>query len=295
MSSLWDRLLQCLRGAHSTYVPLQSRFDPCSRLEAYYIAFPVLHTDLSATPCTSCVCMSPPVARFWSCKGEGGDCCVVGGADPLHNRCKVMRLRFFLPVFAATAVFVYLCISELALLQHICFMLWTNIVAGRRRLEDISACEPQRRSDALLLSSDLLWLSRYTRKMLGCATNRTNVLPNMEEEDVHATRCIVRVLRFPCSTPSSLVRNLQDILFPRILTARGRASRRLFRSFSLLFGAGSRLNALLGGSVLHPRGGGYALAVLVSPALLSTICLSGCASVWLYAVLVEAQVRATKP
>lgn len=66
------------------------------------------------------------------------------------------------------------------------------------------------------------------------------------------------------------------------------------RRFSLLctvtVWAGSRLNAMLGGSVLHPRGGGYALAVLVSPALLATICLSGCASVWLYAILVEEQV-----
>eukprot|EP00752_Nemacystus_decipiens_P001642 g1597.t1 len=97
-------------------------------------------------------------ARFWSCRGV----CVPGGADPLHNRCKMMRLRFFAPVFSATVVFVYLCIS-------------------------------------------------------------------------------------------------------------------------------SRLNALLGGSVLHPRGGGYALAVLVSPALLATVVLSGCASVWLYAVLVEEQ------
>lgn len=65
--------------------------------------------------------------------------------------------------------------------------------------------------------------------------------------------------------------------------------------FSLLhgnrLGTDSRLNALLGGSVLHPRGGGYALAALASPAVLATICVSGCASVWLYAVLVEEQVR----
>ncbi|CAM9337329.1 unnamed protein product, partial [Ectocarpus fasciculatus] len=53
---------------------------------------------------------------------------------------------------------------------------------------------------------------------------------------------------------------------------------------------GARLNALLGGSVLHPKGGGYALAVLTSPTLLSTLCISGCASVLLYAILIEEQV-----
>ncbi|CAN0324316.1 unnamed protein product, partial [Ectocarpus sp. 13 AM-2016] len=52
---------------------------------------------------------------------------------------------------------------------------------------------------------------------------------------------------------------------------------------------GARLNALLGGSVLHPKGGGYALAVLTSPTLLSTLCISGCASVLLYAILIEEQ------
>ncbi|CAM9425780.1 unnamed protein product, partial [Scytosiphon promiscuus] len=51
----------------------------------------------------------------------------------------------------------------------------------------------------------------------------------------------------------------------------------------------SRLNALLGGSVLHPTGGGYALAVLASPALLLALCLSGCASVWLFSFLIEGQ------
>lgn len=51
------------------------------------------------------------VARFWSCKGEGVDC-DVERSDPLHYRCKMMRLRFFAPVFSATVVFVYLCISE---------------------------------------------------------------------------------------------------------------------------------------------------------------------------------------
>ncbi|CAM9318366.1 unnamed protein product, partial [Pylaiella littoralis] len=101
------------------------------------------------------------VGRFWSCK-EGGVYCAVGDVDPLHNRCKLMRLRFFAPVFSATVVFVYLCIS-------------------------------------------------------------------------------------------------------------------------------SRVNALLGGSVLHPTGGGYALAVLASPTLMSAICLSGCASVWLYDALAEEQ------
>ncbi|CAM9660936.1 unnamed protein product [Ectocarpus sp. 4 AP-2014] len=54
---------------------------------------------------------------------------------------------------------------------------------------------------------------------------------------------------------------------------------------------GARFNALLGGSVLHPKGGGYALAVLTSPTLLSTLCISGCASVLLYAILIEEQVR----
>lgn len=57
-----------------------------------------------------------------------------------------------------------------------------------------------------------------------------------------------------------------------------------------LLTTGSRVNALLGGSVLHPTGGGYALAVLASPTLMSAICLSGCASVWLYDALAEEQV-----
>ena len=42
--------------------------------------------------------------------------------------------------------------------------------------------------------------------------------------------------------------------------------------------------------MLHPKGGSYALAVLASPALLSMLFVSGCASVWLYAILVEEQV-----
>lgn len=53
---------------------------------------------------------------------------------------------------------------------------------------------------------------------------------------------------------------------------------------------GARLNALLGGSVLHPEGGGYALAVFASPTLVSALFVSGSVSVWLYSVLVDAQV-----
>ena len=53
---------------------------------------------------------------------------------------------------------------------------------------------------------------------------------------------------------------------------------------------GARLNALLGGSVLHPEEGGYALAVLASPTLVSALFVSGSVSVWLYSVLVDAQV-----
>lgn len=49
-------------------------------------------------------------ARFWNCKGESD--CIVWHAAPIHYPCKMARLRFFAPVFAATVVFVYLCISE---------------------------------------------------------------------------------------------------------------------------------------------------------------------------------------
>lgn len=54
--------------------------------------------------------------------------------------------------------------------------------------------------------------------------------------------------------------------------------------------AGARLNALLGGSVLHPEGGSYALAVFASPTLVSALFVSASFSVWLYSILVDAQV-----
>ncbi|CAM9193862.1 unnamed protein product, partial [Laminaria digitata] len=118
-------------------------------------------TDWSSAGILSAAVVAALVARFWNCRGVGVDC-VVGNAAPIHYRCKLVRLRFFTPVFAATMVFVYACTS-------------------------------------------------------------------------------------------------------------------------------ARLNALLGGSVLHPEGGGYALAVLASPALVSALFVSGSVSVWLYSALVDAQ------
>jgi len=53
------------------------------------------------------------VARFWPCEGRYD--CVEGDAAPVHNRCKMMRLRFYAPVFSATVIFVYLCTCECVL------------------------------------------------------------------------------------------------------------------------------------------------------------------------------------
>ena len=79
----------------------------------------VVWADILTTlcfPCSFVKCQPIPlacffqVARFWSC--EGRDDCVEGDAGAAHNRCKMMRLRFFAPVFSATVIFVYLCLCE---------------------------------------------------------------------------------------------------------------------------------------------------------------------------------------
>ncbi|KAG5177958.1 hypothetical protein JKP88DRAFT_248419 [Tribonema minus] len=53
--------------------------------------------------------------------------------------------------------------------------------------------------------------------------------------------------------------------------------------------AALRMNAVVGGSVLHPRGGGCALAVLRSPELAACVVAGACGGAWLHAQLAQVQ------
>jgi hypothetical protein len=55
--------------------------------------------------------------------------------------------------------------------------------------------------------------------------------------------------------------------------------------------SGTRLNILLGGSAINPQGGGHHIKVLLSPPILAFIVVAGALSVWLYALLAQAETQ----
>jgi FlaG/FlaF family flagellin (archaellin) len=52
---------------------------------------------------------------------------------------------------------------------------------------------------------------------------------------------------------------------------------------------GLRLNAVLGGSALHPIDGGYIIKVLRCPELVTAIVAASCLSVYVYSIMAEAE------